>query len=236
MFGIEELFERGFHYGHRKWRSSPKMKQFVFCEKWGIYIIDLCQTVPMFIRALETLKACSAKGGKVLFVGTKHQASELLKEAALSCNQFYVNKRWLGGTITNNATIGMSINKLAKLEKDEAAGLVENLTKKEKALFAQAKEKKLALLSGIRNLHGAPDILVVVDPRKEETAIKEAAILNIPVIALTDTDARSPEMISHCVPGNDESKAAISFFLEKCVEAIKEGQESHHKNQQEVRQ
>lgn len=221
MFEIKELFERGFHYGHRKWRSNPKMSEFIFGEKWGVSIIDLCKTTYMFETALNALHACVKKGGKVLFVGTKHQASSLIAQAAQNCNQYYVNKRWLGGTITNNhSTINLPLNKLNKMEKDEESGYIEKFTKRERVDFAKKKEKLIALLGGIRSLGGVPNILVVVDPKRENIAIREAKLWNMPVIALADTDTPEPDMITHLVPGNDEGQASIEFFLEKCTQTI----------------
>lgn len=234
MFGIEELFERGMHYGHRKWRSSPKMSDYIFCEKWGIFVIDLSKTVPLFHAALEALKSCAARGGKILFVGTKHQAKELVLEAAQGCSQYYVNKRWLGGTLTNSYTIGMSIRKLAKIEKDEIAGEFMKLTKKERVSLLTKKEKMISLLGGIKKMGGVPDMLVVVDPKKEQTAINEAKSMNIPVIALADTDTPDPSVISYIVPGNDEGRNSVGFFLSKCMEAINEGIEKSQQKEKEV--
>lgn len=225
MFAIKDLFELGFHYGHRKWRSNPKMKQFVFCEKLGGYVIDLCQTVPMFHAALNTLRNCSAKGGKILFVGTKHQAKDLIQVAAESCDQFFVNKRWLGGTLTNKTTIDSSIMKLKELERQEEGGYVEKLSKHERLKFQKDKEKMVKSLGGLKKLKGVPDMLVVVDPNVGRTAVSEAKLMGIPVVALADTDTPDPDSIEYLVPGNDEGKASIQFFLDQCVQAIKEGME-----------
>jgi len=221
MFEIKDLFEKGFHYGHRKLRSNPKMNEFVFCEKWGISIIDLCKTNVMFGKALEALATCVKKGGKVLFGGTKHQASDSIAQAATSCNQYYINKRWLGGTITNNhSTINLPLNKLGKMEKEEESGYVDKLTKRERLDFQKKKEKLLGLFSGIRTMGGVPNMLIVIDPKRENIAVKEAKLWNIPVIALADTDTPEPAIINYLVPGNDEGKGSIEFFLEKCCEVI----------------
>jgi len=225
MFEIKELFEKGFHYGHRKWRSSPKMNEFIFCEKWGISIIDLCKTTHMFENAMNALHACVKKGGKILFVGTKHQAAELVAQTAKNTNQHYINKRWLGGTITNNfSTISLPLNKLVKMEKDEESGYIEKFAKRERLDFSKKKEKLLGLLAGIRNMAGVPDMLVVVDPKREGIAIKEAKLWNIPVIALADTDTPEPSMITYLVPGNDEGQGSIHYFLQKCEKTILDAQ------------
>lgn len=224
MFEVQELFELGFHYGHRKWRSNPKMSEFVFCEKWGISIIDLCKTAPLFETALNAVYDCAKKGGKILFVGTKHQAKDVIAEVANSCNQYYVNKRWLGGTITNNfPTIHLPLNKLTKMEKDEESGYISKFNKKERLDFKKKKDKLLGLLEGVRNLGNLPNLLVVVDPKREGIAIKEAKLFNIPVVALADTDTPEPASIKYIVPGNDEGKAAIEFFLHKCADAVNQG-------------
>jgi len=240
VFEIKELFELGFHYGHRKWRSNPKMNEFIFCEKWGISIIDLSKTVPLFEKALNAIYDCVRKGGKVLFVGTKHQAKDQIAKTASECHQFYVNKRWLGGTITNNfSTIQLPLNKLTKMEKNEESGYINKFTKKERLDFSKKKDKLLGLLQGIRNLHGNPNMLVVVDPKREDIAVKEARLHNIPVIALADTDTPEPSMIKYIVPGNDEGVKVIDFFLARCQEAInqalldlKEEQESNQKKKE----
>ena len=219
MFEIKELFERGFHYGHRKWRSNPKMKDYIFCQKWGVDVIDLCKTTHLFQKAIEALSLCVKKGGKILFVGTKHQAQGLVEEYAKSCNQFYVNKRWFGGTITNNySTIGLPLNKLKKMEKEEEN--IVKLAKHERLNFLKQKEHLISLLGGIRELGGVPDMLIVVDPKRENIAVREAHLRNIPVIALADTDTPEPSIIKYLVPGNDEGTASIQYFLEQCAAAI----------------
>lgn len=231
MFEVKDLFEKGFHYGHRKWCSSPKMKDFIFCEKWGTSIIDLTKTAPLFERALNALYACAKKGGRILFVGTKHQAADLIMQTAQNCGQYYINKRWLGGTITNNlSTISLPLNKLAKMEKDIEAGYVDKLTKRERQQIYKKREKIVGLFSGIKNLNGVPDMLVVVDPKREGIAIKEAKLGNIPVIALADTDTPEPGLITYLVPGNDEGQGAIQYFLYMCEQTINKAvKEAEHK-------
>jgi len=232
MFEIKELFEKGFHYGHRKLRSNPKMNEFVFAEKWGISIIDLCKTRVMLENALDALKVCVKKGGKVLFVGTKHQAKDMIQEIAKSCNQYYINKRWLGGTITNyNSTINLPVNKLNKMEKDEESGYVEKFTKRERLDFQKKKEKLYGLFSGIRHMGGVPSMIIVVDPKRENIAVREAKLWNIPVIALGDTDTPEPKLITYLVPGNDEGNGSIEFFLQKCGQVILDGQAEYSAEQ-----
>lgn len=179
----------------------------------------------MFENAMNALHACVKKGGKILFVGTKHQAAELVAQTATNCGQYYVNKRWLGGTVTNNfSTISLPLNKLNKMEKDEESGYVDKFTKRERLDFAKKKEKLLSLLSGIRHMGGVPDMIIVVDPKREGIAVKEAKLWNIPVIALADTDTPEPSMITHLVPGNDEGQGSIHYFLQKCEETILDAQ------------
>lgn len=242
-FGIVDLFKLGFHYGHRRWRSSPKMLPFIFCEKWGVHIIDLCKTLPMMEKALSALKATAAKGGKILFVGTKNQAKGIVEEIANACGQPYVNQRWLGGTMTNWQTIRSSIDKLRKMEEEEASGYIEKFAKNERLEFKKKKDKLLKFIGGIREMGGIPDFLVVVDTKREMTSIQEARVLKIPVVALADTDSPSPEDVSFLVPGNDDGVSSIKFFLEKCQEAILEGKseiklvkkEKTEKEKQELR-
>ncbi len=220
-YSIEELFKKGFHYGHRKWSSSSKMNNFVFGEKWGLYIIDLCKTVNLFSQAMEALSNCINKGGNVVFVGTKSQAKDVVKLAAESCNQFYINKRWLGGTLTNNhSTIELPLKKLKEMEAYEEDLSFQKLTKHERLLFSKKKDRLLELLSGIRELSGLPDMLIVVDPNREWNAITEAKKANVPVIALADTDTPDPNIIDYIVPGNDEGNSSITYFLNECVNII----------------
>jgi small subunit ribosomal protein S2 len=224
MFKIEELFKLGFHYGHRKWRSSQKMKEYIFCEKWGISIIDLCKTAPLFEAALNAIYDCARKGGRILFIGTKPQARELVQQIASDCNQFYVDKRWIGGTLTNYfSAVYLPLDKLSKMETDEASGKIANFVKKERMEFSKKKKKLNDLFSGVRGLDVLPSMLIVIDPKKEWIAVKEAFLSNIPVIALADTDTPDPSLINHIVPGNDDSVSVISEFLNRCQDAIKQG-------------
>jgi len=232
MFEIKELFERGFHYGHRKWRSNPKMKDYIFCQRWGIDIIDLSKTVHLFNDAINALSSCVKKGGKVLFVGTKHQAKDLIAEHAKSCEQFYINKRWFGGTITNNySTIGLPLNKLKKMEKEEESN--QKLAKHERMDLIKKKDKLIELLGGIKDLGGVPDMLIVVDPKRENIAVREAHLRNIPVIALADTDTPEPSIIKHLVAGNDEGAASIEYFLAQCSNTIIEAMAQREANSKE---
>jgi len=223
MFKIEDLFAVGMHYGHKIRRSSPKMKPYVFDVRWDICVIDLCKTAKLLEKALDELKTVVSKNGKILFVGTKYQAKDLVAQAAKECNEYYIDKRWLGGSITNNySTIGVISAKLSKMEREEESGYIAKFSKKEKGKFYQKKQKFVELLSGVRNLYGTPDMLIVVDPKKEKIAVLEAKKANIPVIALCDTDFDEPSLIKHLIPGNDEGTSSIKFFLDQCVKVINE--------------
>jgi small subunit ribosomal protein S2 len=227
MLKIEDLFAAGMHYGHNIRRSSSKMKKYVYGERWGISVIDLCQTAILFDKALNQLQHIVSKGGRVLFVGTKYQAKDLVEQAAKDSEQSFITKRWLGGTITNNySTVGVLSQKLNKMERDEEAGYVSKLSKNEQSKFAKKKEKYLGLISGVRNLNSTPDVLIVVDAKREAIAISEAYKLGIPVIALADTDALDPTLIKYIVPGNDEGTASIKLFLDNCVQIINESKKA----------
>mgnify|MGYP003678354812 CR=1 FL=1 len=220
-FTVEELFKKGFHYGHKITCTNTKMKPYIFDTRWGISIIDLTKTTVLFNSALKLLDEIIKKNGKVLFVGTKNQAKSLIKKTATECGEFYVNQRWLGGTITNNHfTIGVMSSQLKKIQLNEESGFVLNFAKKEQLELNRKKTKLLNLIEGIKELKGEPDLLIVIDAQKEKNAILEANKRKIPVIALTDTDTSFPDMISNIVPGNDEGALCIEFFLEQCAATI----------------
>ena len=227
MFKVEDLFAVGLHYGHRLRKSSTKMKPYIYDVKWGLCVIDLCKTSILFQKALEKLDEVVRKKGKILFVGTKLQASEMVQKAAIDCNQFYINQRWLGGSLTNyNATLGYGLSTLKKMEENQEAGLIDKLSKKEQSEFFKKKEKLLKFVSGVKNLGELPDLLIVVDPKKECIAVSEANKVKIPIIALADTDCNDPYILDYIVPGNDEGTAAVAFFLDQCVHVIQEAQKS----------
>jgi small subunit ribosomal protein S2 len=217
---IKQLMEAGAHYGHitRKW--NPKMRQFIFGSKGGIHIIDLEQTVPMLENALSAIRSVAANNGRILFVGTKSQATGKIEEAAKRCGQYYVNHRWLGGMLTNWKTISQSIKRMKSLEEK-----IENpvgLTKKE-VLYLQREYGKLSRsLGGIRDMGGLPDLLIVIDTLSEAIAVKEAIKLGIPIVAILDSNS-DPDGITYCVPGNDDATKAISLYCDLFANAVLEG-------------
>jgi small subunit ribosomal protein S2 len=220
---MKQLLEAGVHFGHQTSRWNPKMKPYIFGARNGIHIIDLQQTVSMF-KDLETVvRNLAAAGGHVLFVGTKKQAQEAIKEEAVRCGMFYVHNRWLGGTLTNFSTIRQSIERLRKLEEMENdPKIVEALTKKEMLGLKREKEKLEQALGGIKAMRRLPDAIFVIDPKQEEIAVKEARKLGIPVIAVIDTNC-DPDMVDYKVPGNDDAIRAIRLFCSAIADAVIEG-------------
>ena len=220
---MRQLLEAGVHFGHQTKRWNPKMRQFIFGARNGIHIIDLQQTVSMF-KDLETVvRNLAASGGHILFVGTKKQAQEAIKEEAERCGMFHVHNRWLGGTLTNFTTIRQSIERLRRLEEMENdPKIVDALTKKEMLGLRREKEKLEQALGGIKTMRKLPDAIFVVDPKQEEIAVKEARKLGIPVIAVIDTNC-DPDMIDYKVPGNDDAIRAIRLFCAAIADAVNEG-------------
>jgi small subunit ribosomal protein S2 len=221
-YSMRQLLEAGVHFGHQSHRWNPKMAPFIFGTRNNIHIIDLAQTVPLMARALQAMADTVAKGGRILFVGTKRQASEAIAEAAKRSAQYYVNSRWLGGTLTNWKTISNSIARLKKIEEmlsSEAAGAY---TKKERLTLAREKEKLERALGGIRDMGGLPDLVFVIDTNKEENAIKEAKRLNIPVAAIVDTNS-NPDGITFPIPGNDDAGRAIVLYCDLAARAALDG-------------
>jgi len=233
------MLEAGVHFGHQTHRWNPKMKPYIFAGRNGVHIIDLQQTVPLFEKAYEFLLDVTAKGGKVLFVGTKKQAQEVLKEQALRSEQFFVNSRWLGGTLTNFRTIKASIDRLHSINQMETDGTFEKLVKKEVLQLNRERDKLEKNLGGISAMKKVPGAIFVVDTKKESIAVAEARKLGVPVVALVDTNC-DPDVIDYVVPGNDDAIRSIRIFLEKAAEACIEGgnafQESivANKGQQEI--
>ena len=223
---MKELLEAGVHFGHQVRRWNPKMKEYIFGERNGIYIIDLQKTQKLFRDALHWVtESLSARPNqKVLFVGTKRQAQEAIKEEAERCGQFYINNRWLGGLLTNYETVKKSINKLKEIETMREDGRFEMLTKKERLGLDRAYDKLMKNLAGIKDMNGMPDMMFVIDVRKEDIAIKEANRLNIPIVAVVDTNC-SPEGIDHVIPGNDDALRAIRLFASRIADAIIEGRQ-----------
>jgi small subunit ribosomal protein S2 len=221
-FTMRQLLEAGVHFGHTTRRWNPKMRPFIFGERNNVHIIDLEQTVPLLHRALEAVRDVAAGGGRVLFVGTKRQAADVLAESAARCGQYYVNHRWLGGMLTNWKTISNSIRRLKVLEdqlsQEEAVGL----TKKELLGLQRERDKLDRSLGGIKEMAGLPDILFVIDTNKEAIAIHEATKLNIPVIAVVDSNC-DPEGVTHPVPGNDDAMRAINLYCDLISGAVIDG-------------
>lgn len=220
-FNMRQLLEAGVHYGHQTRRWNPKMAPYLYGSRSGIHIIDLQQTVPLLHNALQVVRDIVAGGGRVLFVGTKRQASQTIKESASLCGQFYVNHRWLGGMLTNWKTISQSIKRLRELEEQMEQG-THGFTKKELLTLEREKNKLDLSLGGIKDMGGVPDILFVIDTNKEDIAIKEANKLGIPVIAIGDSNS-DPEGIDYIIPGNDDAQRAIDLYCTLISAAVLEG-------------
>ena len=218
-FTIRQMIENGVHFGHHARRWNPKMAGYIYGKKDNVHIIDLQQTYPMLYTALNAAKEIAANGGKVLFVGTKRQAQDIIKENAERCGQYYVNYRWLGGMLTNWKTVYKSISRLVKLNEMFDNNATEGYTKKELLNLRKEQEKLAKELSGVMNMGGQPDLLFVVDMPKEDLAIKEAKKLGIPVIAIADTNA-DPTLVDFPVPGNDDAIRAIQFYCELVSSAV----------------
>jgi small subunit ribosomal protein S2 len=222
---MKELLEAGVHFGHQVRRWNPKMKEYIFGERNGIYIIDLQKTQKLFRDALAFVQeAYTEKPNlKMLFVGTKRQAQDAIREEATRCGQYYINNRWLGGLMTNYQTVQNSIKRLKEIETMKEDGRAEMLTKKERLELDRELEKLMKNLAGIKDMKGLPDLLFIIDVRKEEIAIAEALRLNIPVVAVVDTNC-SPEGVDYVIPGNDDALRAIRLFASRIADAILEGQ------------
>lgn len=220
-FTMRQLLEAGVHYGHQTARWNPKMGQYIYGERNGIHILDLTQTVPMLDQALKVVRDTVAKGGRVLFVGTKRQAQKPVAEAAERCAQFYMNHRWLGGTLTNWKTVSQSIQRLKTIDEVLGAG-GEGLTKKERLGMERDQAKLQASLGGIREMGGTPDLIFVVDVGKEDLAILEAQKLGIPVVGIVDTN-NSPKGVDYVIPGNDDAARAIQLYCELVAKAALDG-------------
>ncbi|WP_075288859.1 30S ribosomal protein S2 [Pararhizobium arenae] len=220
-FSMRQLLEAGVHFGHQTHRWNPKMKPYIFGERSNVHIIDLAQTVPLLSRALQTVSDTVAKGGRVLFVGTKRQASEIIADAAKRSAQYYVNARWLGGMMTNWKTISNSIQRLRKLDEilaSEGSGY----SKKERLNLEREREKLNRALGGIRDMGGVPDLMFIIDTNKESIAIQEAKRLGIPVVAIIDSNC-DPDQIDFPIPGNDDASRAISLYCDLISRAALDG-------------
>ena len=221
-FTMRQLLEAGVHFGHQSHRWNPKMADYIFGTRNNIHIIDLAQTVPMLHRALQAVSDTVAKGGRILFVGTKRQAQDAVADAAKRCAQYYVNSRWLGGTLTNWKTISGSIKRLRHLDEVLNSGDANAYTKKERLTLQRERDKLDRSLGGIRDMGGLPDLIFVIDTNKEDIAIQEAQRLNIPVAAIVDTNC-DPKGITYLVPGNDDAGRAISLYCDLISRAAIDG-------------
>src|SRR5688572_3529970 len=220
---MKELLEAGVHFGHQTKRWNPKMKQYIFGERNGIYIIDLQKTLKLFKEATQFVADLVAQGKIVLFVGTKRQAQDAIAEEANRCGMFYVNQRWLGGLLTNFSTIQKSIKRLKELDSMATDGRYELLPKKEVTRLERERTALEKNLSGIKNMPRLPDALFVIDSKNEEIAVAEARRLGVPVIAIVDTNC-DPDFVDYVIPGNDDALRAIRLFASKVAESIIEGQ------------
>jgi small subunit ribosomal protein S2 len=219
---MKELLEAGVHFGHQTRRWNPKMKEYIFGERNGIYIIDLQKTLKMFKEAAAYISELASQGKNILFVGTKRQAQEAIAEEAKRCGMFFVNHRWLGGTLTNWATIQKSIKRFRELEAMEQDGRLEAMPKKEAASIRRELRHYRENLEGIKDLPGLPDVLFVIDSNKEQIAVEESRKLAIPVVAVVDTNC-DPDQVDKIIPGNDDALRAIRLFTSKIADATLEG-------------
>jgi len=224
VISMKQLLEAGVHFGHQTRRWNPKMKKYIFTERNGIYIIDLQKTVKKIEEAYNFVRQLSEDGGTVLFVGTKKQAQESVKDEANRSGMFYVNQRWLGGTLTNFQTIRKRINRLKEIERMEEDGTFEVLPKKETVDLLKEKDRLIKFLGGIKDMKKLPDALFVIDPRKEAIAIAEARKLGIPIIGIVDTNC-DPDEIDYVIPANDDAIRAVKLLSGKMADAIIEGRQ-----------
>lgn len=221
---MKQLLEAGVHFGHQTRRWNPKMREYIFTERNGIYIIDLQKTVRKIEDAYNFVRDTAADGGHILFVGTKKQAQESVAEEATRCGEFFVNQRWLGGMLTNFPTIKRRIQRLTELEQLEQSGQMDGLTKKEIAHLVHEKQKLDRFLGGIAGMRDLPAALFVIDPRKEHIAVTEANALGIPVVGIVDTNC-DPDEITYIIPGNDDAIRAVKLLTAKMADAVMEGKQ-----------
>lgn len=233
VVSMKQLLEAGVHFGHQTRRWNPKMAKYIFTERNGIYIIDLQKTVKMMEQAYNFVRDLAADGGTILFVGTKKQAQEAVKEEAIRADQFYVNHRWLGGTLTNFSTIRKRIDRLHELERMEEDGTFDVLPKKEVVLLKKEQARLEKFLGGIKNMKKLPDAVFIIDPRKERIAVAEARKLNIPIISIVDTNC-DPDEIDYKIPGNDDAIRAVRLFTGKIADAVLEGRQGEQNQPEEV--
>jgi small subunit ribosomal protein S2 len=222
---MKELLEAGVHFGHQTKRWNPKMKEYIFGERNGIYIIDLQKTLKMFKEASKFVQDNAAEGRTILFVGTKRQAQEAVAEEAARCGMFYINQRWLGGLLTNWVTVQKSVKRLKELDEMATDGRYELLPKKEVVKLERERKHLQANLAGIKNLNRLPDAIFVIDSNKEQIAVKEARKLGIPVVAVVDTNC-DPSEVDYIIPGNDDALRAIRLFASKVADSVVEGSQA----------
>ncbi len=232
VISMKQLLEAGVHFGHQTRRWNPKMAPFIFTDRNGIYIIDLQKTVRKVEEAYEFVKALATDGEAVLFVGTKKQAQEAVKEEAEKCGMFYVNQRWLGGMLTNFQTIRRRIDRLHELEQMEGQGKLNLLPKKEVAELMHEKERLTKFLGGIKDMRRLPGALFIIDPRKERIAVAEARKLGIPIVAIVDTNC-DPDEVDYVIPGNDDAIRAVRLLTSKMAEAVMEGRQGEQLAEQQ---
>lgn len=233
---MKQLLEAGVHFGHQTRRWNPKMKKYIFTERNGIYIIDLQKTVKKVDEAYNYVKEVAEDGGNVLFVGTKKQAQDTVRDEANRCGMYYINQRWLGGTLTNFQTIRKRINRMKDIERMEEDGTFEVLPKKEVVDMLKEKDRLFKFLGGIKNMNSIPDVMFVVDPRKERIAIAEAHKLNIPVVGIVDTNC-DPDEIDYVIPANDDAIRAVKLLTAKMADAVleaKQGEETEETEEAEA--
>ncbi|STY75790.1 30S ribosomal protein S2 [Macrococcoides caseolyticum] len=224
VISMKQLLEAGVHFGHQTRRWNPKMKKYIFTERNGIYIIDLQKTVKKVEEAYNFVKSISEEGGTVLFVGTKKQAQEAIKEEAERAGQFFINERWLGGTLTNYKTISKRVKRISEIEKMEEDGTFDVLPKKKVVELKKEYDRLIKFLGGIREMKSMPSALFVVDPRKERNAIAEAKKLHIPIVGIVDTNC-DPDEIDYVIPANDDAIRAVKLLTGKMADAILEGRQ-----------
>lgn len=233
VVSMKQLLEAGVHFGHQTRRWNPKMEEYIFTERNGIYIIDLQKTVKLIDTAYNYMKDVAANDGVALFVGTKKQAQDAIEEEATRAGQYYVNHRWLGGTLTNWKTIQSRISRLKELKKMSEDGTFDVLPKKEVAVLTKQREKLERFLGGIEDMPRIPDVMFIVDPHKEQIAVKEAQKLHIPIVAMVDTNT-DPDDIDYVIPSNDDAIRAVRLITSKMADAFVEGKQGQDDAQQET--
>ena len=230
---MKQLLEAGVHFGHQTRRWNPKMKKYIFVERNGIYIIDLQKTVKKLEEAYDFMRQTGAEGGKVLFVGTKKQAQDAIREEAERAGQYYINQRWLGGLLTNFGTIQKRVDRMKAIERMEEEGTFDVLPKKEVIQLKKEHERLVKFLGGIRDMNGLPDVMYVVDPRKERIAVAEARKLNIPIVGIVDTNC-DPDEIDYVIPANDDAIRAVRLLTSKMADALVESKQGEEETEVEA--